>query len=62
MELTKYTPALDWCYSLIGHPIDEPILLEEAQDLLDKVQAHLLLAMSFEHPAVLKQYNNTPTR
>lgn len=55
-----YELSDDWTYSLIKHQIDQPVLLNEAQDLLRKLQAHLLMALAHEHPSVTEQYKIPP--
>ena len=58
----SYMLSDDWIDSQIVHRIDRPILLNEARALIQKIQAHLLVALAHEHPSVTEQDKTPPTR
>ena len=43
----------DWVKTKIAHRVDEQLSLNEASQLIQDIQAHLLFALANEHPSVI---------
>ncbi len=48
-----YDLSDDWVESKIAHRVDEQLRLNESNQLIQDIQAHLLFALSNEHPSII---------